>query len=53
MQDNNRHTDVKKRLLNSMGEGEGGVIWENSTKTCILPYVNRWSVQVQCMKQGT
>ena len=23
----------------SMGEGEGGMIWENSIETCILPYV--------------
>ena len=21
-----------------MGEGEGGMIWEKSTETCILPY---------------
>ena len=32
-----RDTDVKNRLLDSMGEGEGGMIWENSTETCILP----------------
>ena len=39
MQDNKRDTDVKKRLLDSEGEGEGGVIWENTTETCLLPYV--------------
>ena len=27
-------------LLDSMGEGKGGMIWENNTETCILPYVN-------------
>ena len=32
-------TDVKNRLLDSVGEGKGGMIWENSTETCILPYV--------------
>ena len=32
-------TDVKNRYLDSVGEGEGGTIWENSTETCILPYV--------------
>ena len=32
-------TDIKNRLLNSVGEGEGGMIWENSIETCILPYV--------------
>ena len=39
MQDSNRDTDVKNRLLNFMGEVEGGMIWENSTETCILSYV--------------
>ena len=34
-----RETDVKNRLLDSVGEGEGGMIWENSTETCILSYV--------------
>ena len=29
----------KNRLLDSMGEGKGGMIWENSTETCVLPYV--------------
>ena len=24
-----------------MGKGEGGMIWENSIETCILPYV-KW-----------
>ena len=39
MQDTKRDTDVKNRLLDSVGEGEGGMIWENSTETRILPYV--------------
>ena len=39
MQDSKRDTDIKNRLLDSVGEGEGGVIWENSIETCILPYV--------------
>ena len=34
-----RDTDVKNRLLDSVGEGEGGMIWENSAETCILPYM--------------
>ena len=41
MQDSKRDTDVKNRLLDYVGEGEGGTIRENSTETCILPYVNR------------
>ena len=39
MQDSNRDKDVKNRLLDYVGGGEGGMIWENSTETCILPYV--------------
>ena len=41
MWDSKTDTDVKNRLLDSVGEGEGGMIWENSTETCILPYVKR------------
>ena len=41
MQDSKRDTDVKNRLLDSVGEGEGGTIWENSIETCILPYVKQ------------
>ena len=26
-------------LLDSVGEGEGGMIWENGVETCILSYV--------------
>ena len=35
MQDSKRDTDVKNRLLDSVGEAEGGMIWENSIETCI------------------
>ena len=41
MQDSKRDTDVKNRLLDSVGEGEGGMIWENSIETCILSYVKQ------------
>ena len=41
MQGSKRDTDVKNRLLDSVGEGEGGVIGENSIETCILPYVKQ------------
>ena len=30
------YTDVQNSLLDSVGEGEGGMIWENGTETCIL-----------------
>ena len=36
MQDSKRDADVKKRLLYSVGEGEGVMIWENGIETCIL-----------------
>ena len=36
MQDSRRDTDVKNRLFDSAGEGEGGMIWENGIETCIL-----------------
>ena len=39
MQGSKGDTDVKNRLLVSVGEGKGGMIWENSTETCILPNV--------------
>ena len=32
-------TDIENRLLDSVGEGEGGMIWENTIETCSLPYV--------------
>ena len=38
-----RDTDVKNRLLDSVGEGEGGMIWETSIKPCILPYVKQFT----------
>ena len=34
-------TDVKNRLLDSEGEGEGGMIWEKSIETYILPCVKQ------------
>ena len=39
MQDSKRDTNIKNRLLDSVGEGEGGMIWENSIKTGVLPHV--------------
>ena len=35
-----KETHVKNRLLDSVEEGEGGMIWKNSTETCVLSYVN-------------
>ena len=33
MRDSKRDTDIKNRLLDSVGEGEGGMIWKNSIET--------------------
>ena len=36
MQDSKRDRDVSNSVLDSVGEGEGGMIWENGIQTCIL-----------------
>ena len=41
MRDSKRDTDVENSLLDSVGEGEGGMIWENGIKTCIISYVKQ------------
>ena len=41
MQDSKKDTDVYNRLLDSEGEGEGGMIWENGIETCIISYKKR------------
>ena len=39
MQDSKGDTDIKNRLLDSVGEGEGGMIWKNSIEAYTSPYV--------------
>ena len=36
MRDSKKDTDVQNGLLDSEGEGEGGMIWENGIETCML-----------------
>ena len=36
MQDSKKDTDVYSGLLDSEGEGDGRMIWENGIETCIL-----------------
>ena len=43
MQNRKRDTDVQNRLLDSVGEGEGGMFLENSIRTCILSRVKQIS----------
>ena len=33
-----RDTDVKNRLLESVGEGKSGTMWENGIETYMLPW---------------
>ena len=41
MRNSKRDTGVQNSLLDSVGEGKGGMIGENSIETCILSYVKQ------------
>ena len=41
MRDSKRDTNVLNSLLESVGECEGGMIWENGIETCKISYV-KW-----------
>ena len=41
MQNRKRDTDLQNSLLDSVGEGEGGMFQENSIATCILSRVKQ------------
>ena len=41
MRDSKRDAEKKNRLLDVVGEGEGGMIWENGIETCILSYMKQ------------
>ena len=41
MQNRKRDIDVQNRLLDTVGEGEGGMFQENSIETCILSIVKQ------------
>ena len=51
MQDSKKDTDVYSILLDSEGEGEGGMIWENGIETCILSCKKR--IASLCPMQDT
>ena len=58
MQNRKRDTDVQNRLLDSAGEGEGGMFRENSIETCILSRVKqitspRWMHETSARAKGT
>ena len=41
MRNSKRDTDVYNSLLDSVGEGEDGMIRENGIETCIISYMKR------------
>ena len=51
MRDSKRDTDVWNRLLDSVGEGEGGMVWENGIETCILSCKKQ--IASLCLMQDT
>ena len=53
MQDGKKDTDVYNGLLDSEGEGDGGMIWENGIVTCILSCKNRIAKAILRNKNGT
>ena len=58
MQNRKRDTDVQNRLLDSVGEGEGGMFWENSIETSILSRVKQitspgWMHETNAQDWGT
>ena len=41
LQGSNGDTDIQNRLVDTVGEGEGGMNWENNMQTYTLPYVKQ------------
>ena len=51
MRDSRRDTDVKNRLLDSLGRGEGGMIWEDSIETlCETDHQSKFDVWNRALK---
>ena len=51
MQGSRGDTDVKNRVLDSVGKGKGGMIWENSIETYTLSYV-KWMTSASLMHEA-
>ena len=51
MQNRKRDTDVQNRLLDSVGEGEGGMFWENSMYIIYseTDHQPRWDAWDKCL----
>ena len=50
MQDSKKDTDVYSGLLDS--EGEGGMIWENGTETCIWHIKKNIQIKIYCSSES-
>ena len=46
MQDSKRETDILNGLLDSVGEGEGGMIWENGIENVYYHVRNKLPIYV-------
>lgn len=53
MQDRNRDADMESRLVDTVGEGEGGTNREESVETYTLTCVNRKLLGSGCIAQKT
>ena len=51
MQNRKRDTDVQNRLLDSVGEGEGGCLKKIASKHVYYQGLHRSPAQVGCMRQ--
>ena len=51
MQGSRGDTDLKNRVLDSVGKGEGGMIWEDSIETYTLSYV-KWTTSASLMHEA-
>ena len=50
LQSSNRDSDIKKRHVDTVGEGEGGTDWESSVGTYTLTYVkldSQWKITIR------
>ena len=47
------HTHVHNSLLDSVGEGEGGMIWENGIETCIISLKKKKKISLVVFKAAT
>ena len=56
MQDFKRDTDIKNRLLDSVGEGEGGMIWEEHWNMyitiCEIDHQSKFNAWDRALKTG-